>query len=111
MDNNETVLLVYKKNKYPVLLHIFNVQWVKIQKISKDTELWLWHNNRIQWTGRHLCSHAHYSHFQEKTVALKIFELGLKKYGGIPEYLLCYMDFMSHLNGNFSLGSIQVCYT
>jgi cleavage stimulation factor subunit 3 len=40
--------------------------------------------------------------FQEKTVALKIFELGLKKYGGIPEYLLCYMDFMSHLNGNVS---------
>ena len=34
-------------------------------------------------------------------MALKIFELGLKKYGGIPEYLLCYMDFMSHLNGNF----------
>lgn len=51
----------------------------------------------------HLCLHAYYSHFQEKTVALKIFELGLKKYGGIPEYLLCYMDFMSHLNGNFFL--------
>lgn len=58
----------------------------------------------------HLSLHAYYSHFQEKTVALKIFELGLKKYGGIPEYLLCYMDFMSHLNGNFSLGSIQICY-
>ncbi|KAJ8314575.1 hypothetical protein KUTeg_006725 [Tegillarca granosa] len=35
---------------------------------------------------------------KEKTVALKIFELGLKKYGGIPEYVLCYMEFMSHLN-------------
>lgn len=29
MENNETELLVYKKNKYPVLLHIFNVQCVK----------------------------------------------------------------------------------
>lgn len=58
-----------------------------------------------------ICLHTFYSHFQEKTVALKIFELGLKKYGGIPEYLLCYMDFMSHLNGNFSHESIQVCYT
>ncbi|XP_052088640.1 cleavage stimulation factor subunit 3-like [Mytilus californianus] len=35
---------------------------------------------------------------KEKNVALKIFELGLKKYGGHPEYALCYMDFMSHLN-------------
>ena len=39
--------------------------------------------------------------FQEKTVALKIFELGLKKYGDIPDYVLAYVDFMSHLNGVF----------
>lgn len=35
---------------------------------------------------------------KEKNVALKIFELGLKKYGECPEYVLCYMEFMSHLN-------------
>ncbi|KAL5010433.1 hypothetical protein ScPMuIL_012738 [Solemya velum] len=35
---------------------------------------------------------------KEKTIALKIFELGLKKFGDIPEYVLCYIDFMSHLN-------------
>ncbi|XP_052243901.1 cleavage stimulation factor subunit 3-like isoform X2 [Dreissena polymorpha] len=35
---------------------------------------------------------------KEKTVALKIFELGLKKFGDIPEYIRAYVDFMSHLN-------------
>ena len=37
--------------------------------------------------------------FQEKTVALKIYELGLKKFGHITEYIMSYIDFMSHLNG------------
>uniref|UniRef100_A0A0B7AJR0 Suppressor of forked domain-containing protein n=2 Tax=Arion vulgaris TaxID=1028688 RepID=A0A0B7AJR0_9EUPU len=35
---------------------------------------------------------------KEKSVALKIFELGLKKYADSPEYAACYIDFMSHLN-------------
>lgn len=35
---------------------------------------------------------------KEKTVALKIYELGLKKFGHITEYILSYIDFMSHLN-------------
>lgn len=41
--------------------------------------------------------------FQEKTIALKIFELGLKRFADIPEYALCYIDFMSHLNGKLSM--------
>lgn len=32
-------------------------------------------------------------------MAFKIFELGLKKYGDIPEYVLAYIDYLSHLNG------------
>lgn len=36
---------------------------------------------------------------QDKTVAFKIFELGLKKYGGHPEYILAYVNYMSHING------------
>ncbi|XP_052810218.1 cleavage stimulation factor subunit 3-like isoform X2 [Mya arenaria] len=35
---------------------------------------------------------------KEKTIALKIFELGLKKFGDIPDYIRSYVDFMSHLN-------------
>ncbi|XP_064627330.1 cleavage stimulation factor subunit 3-like [Lineus longissimus] len=35
---------------------------------------------------------------KDKNVAFKIFELGLKKYGHIPEYILAYIDYMSHLN-------------
>jgi cleavage stimulation factor subunit 3 len=36
---------------------------------------------------------------QDKTVAFKIFELGLKKYGDQPEYILAYVNYMSHING------------
>lgn len=35
---------------------------------------------------------------KDKSVAFKIFELGLKKYGDIPEYVLAYIDYLSHLN-------------
>ena len=34
-------------------------------------------------------------------MALKIYELGLKKFGHITEYIMSYIDFMSHLNGRF----------
>lgn len=40
-----------------------------------------------------------FSPTQDKSVAFKIFELGLKKYGDIPEYILAYIDYLSHLNG------------
>jgi len=35
---------------------------------------------------------------KEKNIALKIFELGLKRFADNPEYASCYIDFMSHLN-------------
>ncbi|CAN7993245.1 unnamed protein product, partial [Ixodes pacificus] len=35
---------------------------------------------------------------KEKTVAFKIFELGLKKYGDNSDYILAYVDYLSHLN-------------
>nr|XP_032813917.1 cleavage stimulation factor subunit 3 [Petromyzon marinus] len=35
---------------------------------------------------------------KDKAVAFKIFELGLKKYGDTPEYILAYIDYLSHLN-------------
>ncbi len=43
---------------------------------------------------------------QDKSVAFKIFELGLKKYGDIPEYILAYIDYLSHLNGKNVIPSI-----
>lgn len=47
-------------------------------------------------------------------MAFKIFELGLKKYGDIPEYILAYIDYLSHLNGGLSfiyknMRSIFIC--
>jgi len=36
---------------------------------------------------------------QDKQIAFKIFELGLKRFGHEPDYLLAYIDYMSHLNG------------
>ncbi|KAL3216531.1 hypothetical protein MRX96_033030 [Rhipicephalus microplus] len=35
---------------------------------------------------------------KEKTVAFKIFELGLKKYGDNSDYIMAYIDYLSHLN-------------
>lgn len=35
---------------------------------------------------------------KEKQIAFKIFELGLKRFGDEPDYLLAYIDYMSHLN-------------
>jgi len=36
---------------------------------------------------------------KDKTIAFRIFELGLKKFGDNPDYILCYIDYLSHLNG------------
>ncbi|PVD28191.1 hypothetical protein C0Q70_10777 [Pomacea canaliculata] len=44
---------------------------------------------------------------KEKTIALKIFELGLKRFADIPEYALCYIDFMSHLNGTSGVQEFE----
>jgi len=35
---------------------------------------------------------------QDKNVAFKIFELGLKKFGQYPDYICSYVDYMSHIN-------------
>ncbi|KAG7295482.1 hypothetical protein JYU34_021678 [Plutella xylostella] len=35
---------------------------------------------------------------KDKNIAFRIFELGLKKFPHIPEYVLCYIDYLSHLN-------------
>ncbi|CAG0914044.1 unnamed protein product [Notodromas monacha] len=35
---------------------------------------------------------------KDKNVAFKIFELGLKKYSSVAEYVLAYVDYLSHLN-------------
>lgn len=40
-------------------------------------------------------------------MAFKIFELGLKKYGDIPEYILAYIDYLSHLNGRLYIGNCK----
>lgn len=41
-------------------------------------------------------------------MAFKIFELGLKKYGDIPEYILAYIDYLSHLNGTSPVSGVFV---
>jgi cleavage stimulation factor subunit 3 len=35
---------------------------------------------------------------KDKTLAIKIFELGLKRFSDKPEYVRQYMDFMSNMN-------------
>ena len=36
---------------------------------------------------------------KDKNIAFKIFELGLKRYGDDPNYVLAYIDHLSHLSG------------
>ena len=36
---------------------------------------------------------------KNKEVAFKVFELGLKKFGDNTQYILSYIDYLSHLNG------------
>ncbi|KAI4455289.1 rna cleavage stimulation factor [Holotrichia oblita] len=35
---------------------------------------------------------------KDKNIAFRIFELGLKKFGDNPDYITCYIDYLSHLN-------------
>ncbi|CAB0031503.1 unnamed protein product [Trichogramma brassicae] len=49
---------------------------------------------------------------KDKNIAFRIFELGLKKFGDNPDYILCYIDYLSHLNGgSFPLppSAAQLC--
>lgn len=56
---------------------------------------------------------------KDKNIAFRIFELGLKKFSNCPEYVICYIDYLSHLNGNdclkyeifiaFSCSERQIC--
>lgn len=53
---------------------------------------------------------------KDKDIAFRIFELGLKRFGGSPEYVMCYIDYLSHLNGKFFSGEfgtkilIETCF-
>lgn len=35
---------------------------------------------------------------KDKNIAFRIFELGLKKFGDTPDYIVGYIDYLSHLN-------------
>lgn len=35
---------------------------------------------------------------KDKDIAFRIFELGLKRFGGSPDYVMAYIDYLSHLN-------------
>lgn len=44
---------------------------------------------------------------KDKNIAFRIFELGLKKFADNPDYILCYIDYLSHLNGkNFTMQTV-----
>jgi cleavage stimulation factor subunit 3 len=44
---------------------------------------------------------------KDKNIAFRIFELGLKKFSDNPEYILCYVDYLSHLNGKYTLFCLK----
>lgn len=44
---------------------------------------------------------------KDKNIAFRIFELGLKKFSHSPEYVLCYIDYLSHLNGELTVATLM----
>ena len=38
---------------------------------------------------------------KDKQIGFRIFDLGLKRFDHVPEYLLSHIEYMSHLNGEF----------
>lgn len=44
---------------------------------------------------------------KDKNIAFRIFELGLKKFSDNPEYILCYVDYLSHLNGKYTVCCLK----
>ena len=41
---------------------------------------------------------------KDKTIAFKIFELGMKKFSDEALYILAYLNFLSHMNGEVKGG-------
>lgn len=41
---------------------------------------------------------------KDRTIAFKIFELGMKKFSDEAQYILSYLDFLSHMNGEVKGG-------
>lgn len=58
-----------------------------ISKVSNSTANFL--NGHVRF----------FNYIQDKAIAFKIFELGLKKFADDPTYVLAYLDHLSHLNG------------
>ena len=48
---------------------------------------------------------------KDKSIAFKIFELGMKKFGDEPKYVLAYLDYLSHLNGTYIISVYPVSVT
>jgi cleavage stimulation factor subunit 3 len=41
---------------------------------------------------------------KDKTIAYKIFQLGCKRFGHLPEYIMAFIEFVTHMNGNLELN-------
>ena len=44
---------------------------------------------------------------KDTNIAFRIFELGLKKFPENSEYIMCYIDYLSHLNGKRFSDSVR----
>ena len=44
---------------------------------------------------------------KDKAIALKIFELGMKKFGDEPGYIMTYLDHLTHINGEHQHGRVS----
>lgn len=47
---------------------------------------------------------------KDKDIAFRIFELGLKRFGGSPEFVMSYIEYLSHLNGISCVNVLKLLY-
>lgn len=84
--------------------HMYNI-WSSLdaRKVSNLLEQYLKGLGKIDPRCKHhvyvAAALMEYYCTKDKNIAFRIFELGLKKFGDNPDYILCYIDYLSHLNG------------
>lgn len=60
-------------------------------------------DNRTQFHAYAAAALMEYYCSKNKEIAFRIFELGLKKHPDNPDYIMSYVDYLSHLNGKLLL--------
>ncbi|CAJ0581719.1 unnamed protein product, partial [Mesorhabditis spiculigera] len=93
--------LLEQQNLNPTLTYIQMMKMVRRTEGIKSMRLIFTRARKDERSGFHIyVASALFEYYcsKDKEVAMKIFDLGLKKYADEPEFCLAYADFLTHLN-------------